>query len=499
MALVLKPHASENDALMVDLLNAGDLGSACIATVIQIMTPQSCPKYSAGLVRVVLYIHNCCNSDGTTRSDCRGILLLWDRQQEIAALFEEGDTLLLQFPVWVSSYDADDIAGWASGVVNPVLLEVGAQSVLFVHPAELQPAVLTMMAGKLPFSLSCPGDENAGVCQMPNVPINLHSCLSARITTGTLPLRAPVAIVADAAATDAVVCPQIEALDLTFVHALPLPILLCDVSAGMRGLCSLVQVLSCECVHVESAAAARAAKGLGKSRIIVHGGGRGCDLSVSCAGGCAKEQKEQGAISCQNMYKISDGWGVCNLLLPPDMYDPSMLLQKTVLISGFDCRALVTSNDVNGASVCSEDSELRRCVVLLPQSCCRVMPIAANIGLALSAAAHNGAFSEVISALELLAGGKSMVAVPRVCSSSPTWFPSHAVAATLLSVMEGIEEAGCSVLLQDRNGCVIQLTCSLSTELQAAELVPLVGSSVVCVLTLKTSTECVQVEGIYRC
>ena len=205
------------------------------------------------------------------------------------------------------------------------------------------------------------------------------------------------------------------------------------------------------------------------------------------------------AFGCLPSSPLPPGWGVCNLLLPPDMYDPSMLLQKTELISGFDCRALVTSNDVNGASVCSEGSELRRCVVLLPQSCCRVMPIAANIGLALSAAAHNGAFSEVISALESLAGGKSMVAVPRVCSSSPTWFPSHAVAATLLSVMEGIEEAGCSVVLQDRNGCVMQLTCSLSTELQAAELVPLVGSSVVCVLTLKISTECVQVEGIYRC
>jgi hypothetical protein len=57
------------------------------------------------------------------------------------------------------------------------------------------------------------------------------------------------------------------------------------------------------------------------------------------------------------------------------------------------------------------------------------MPIAANIGLALSAAAHNGAFSEVISALELLAGGKYMVALHRVCSSSPTWFTYFEFAA----------------------------------------------------------------------
>ncbi len=490
MSLVLKPHASENDALMVDLLNSGDLGSVCVATVLQIMQPQSCTKYRAGLIRVSLYIHNCCNSEGSPSSDCRGILLLWDRQHGIAALFEEGDTLMLQFPVWVSSYDLQDIADWACGIANPVLLEVGAQSVLFVHPAVLQQVVLTVTAGKLPLSSRHPEKENALVSQPQIVPINLNSCTLAKNAPQLF--GAPDAIVADTACADAVVCPRIEALDLTFVHALPAPMLLCDAAAGMRGLCSLVQILSCESVRLESATTMQVAQGLGNSRTIIHGGGRGCDLSVSCAEG---DSKEEGISSSQYMYKISDGWGFCNLLLPLAIYSPSMLLHKTVLLDGFDCRDLVTRS---GSVVGSEHSELRRCVVLMPNSYCRVLPITLNIGLALSAAAHNCTFTAVIPAIESSTGIKSMVAMPRVCSSP--WFPSHAVTATLLSVLEGTEAeaAACGVVLQDKSGNVIRFTCSSLHQLQAVQLLPLVGSSVVCVFTLKKAAESIQVEGIYR-
>jgi hypothetical protein len=491
MSLVLKPHASENDALLVDLLNSGDLGSACVATVLQIMQPQSCTKYRAGLIRVSLYIHNCCNSEGTTRRDCRGILLLWDHQHGIAALFEEGDTLLLQFPVWVSSYDLLDVADWACGTVNPVLLEVGAQSVLFVHPAVLQRVVLTVTAGKLPLSSLHPENENAFLPQPQVVPINLHSCTLAKNAAQLL--GAPTAIVADATFANAVVCPRIEALDLTFVHALPVPMLLCDAAAGMRGICSLVQILSCESVRLESVATAQVAQGLENSRIIVHGGGRGCDLSVSCV---EADSREEGISSSQYMYKICDGWGFCNVLLPLAISSPSMLLHKTVLLDGFDCRDLVTRS---GSLVGSEDSELQRCIVLIPNSYCRVLPITLNIGLALSAATHHGTFTLVIPAMESSTCNKSMVAMPRVCL--PRWFPSHAVTATLLSVLQETEAeaAACRVVLQDKNGCAVRFTCSSLHQLRAVQLLPLVGRRVVCVFTLKRAADCIQVEGIYRC
>jgi hypothetical protein len=490
LALILKPHTSENDALMVDLLNVGDLGSACVATVVQIMQPQSCTKYRAGLIRVLLYIHNCCNSEGTTRSDCGGILLLWDNQHGIAALFEEGDTLLMQFPVWVSSYDADDVAGWGCGLANPILFEVGAQSVLFVQPAELQPVVLNLTARKLSLSTCHQENENTLVSQPLYLPINLHSCASARITAQNL--RVPVAIVSDAAITENILCPRIEALDLTFVHSLPLPLLLCDAAAGMRGICCLVRILSCELVSLDSPATAKVAKE--STRVIIHGGGRGSDLTVSRADG---QSKENGINNRQYLYKISDGWGFCDLLLPLSVYNPSMLLHKTVLLDGFDCRELVARS---GSSVCIEDSELRRHVLLMPHSSCRVLPITSNIGLALSAASHHRTYSAVIRAIQSLSGGKSKVAEPRVCLTSHfVWSPSHAVAATLSSVLEGTGGAGCSVVLLDKNNVKIQLPCSSFHLVHAVQLHPLVGSNVVCVLTLKSDGECVQVEGVYRC
>ena len=73
------------------------------------------------------------------------------------------------------------------------------------------------------------------------------------------------------------------------------------------------------------------------------------------------------------------------------------------------------------------------------------------------------------------------------------------MAATLSSVLEGTGGAGCSVVLLDKNDVKIQLPCSSFHLVHAVQLLPLVGSNVVCVLTLKSDGECVQVEGVYRC
>ena len=487
-ALVLTPHISDKDALLVELLNVGDLGSACVATVVQVMQPKNCSKYRAGLVRVMLYIHNCSDCDGAIRSDCRGILLLWDRQHGIAALFEEGDTLLLQFPVWVSSYDADDIAEWACGATNPILLEVGPQSVIFVHPAELTPVNLPMTAGQTSLLHSNPHNDNTLMAaHLRSLPVHLHSCSSARITVQ--PVRLPVAItVVDALDTEIVVCPRIEALDLTFVHALPLPMLLCDAAAGMRGLCCVVQILSFESVCLESVASAQVASSSpSKVGIIIHGEGKGSHVCVSRVESCSKEKSICDIHYC--MYKICDGWGLCQLILPRAMFDPSMLLHKTVLLYGFDCRELVANSCSDN---CEQMAQLYRPIVLMPHTSCRVLPITLNIGLALSAAVHNSA-----SAVELLAVFKSMLATG-FCSKG--WVSTYAVEVSLKSVLEETGAAHCSVLLQDKMNREIRLPCSTSHyQLQAIQLLPLVGSSVVCVLSLDRFGEYIQVEGIYRC
>jgi hypothetical protein len=487
IALVLNPHTSEKDALFVELLNAGDLGSACAATVVQVMQPQNCSKYRAGLVRVLLYIHNCCGCEGTVRSDCMGVLLLWDRQLAIAALFEEGDTVLLQFPVWVSSYDADDVADWASGAANPILMEVGPESMIFVHPAQLHSVSLSMMAGKLPLLMQPSGDENTPAVPSRTIAINLHSCTSARIATQAA--RAPVAVGNDAVGAETVVCPRIEALGLTFVHALPLPMLLCDAAPGMRGLCCMVQILGFEAVRVESATNSQALSGADKIGMIVQGGGRGCDV-VLFGSGLPEET------GCHHrMYKISDGWGTCHLILPLAAHNPSTLIHMTVLLNGFDCRELVSQRDSSNGG---QDSKCTR-VVLMPHSTSRVLPISLNIGLALSAAAHNETLSAISPSIATSAGFKSMAAVTHVCSTSPSWYPSHTVAASFLSVLEGNRYEGCRVILQDKFGDVIQLPCSsLQPQLLAAQLLPLVGSSVVCVVTFERSGGRFQIESIYR-
>jgi len=483
LALVIKPLASEGDALLAELLSAGDLGSACVATVIQVMEPQQCSKYRATLVRVLLYVHNCFSCDGRMRSDHRGILLLWDRQHGIAALFEEGDTLLLQSPIWVSSYDADDIADWGCGTENPILLEVGPQSVLFIHQAELQPADLYLRAA----SLQQFSPENEHSLDPPrSLPISLHSCTSANITDHAL--RAPVAIAAATTHAAAAVCPRIEALELTFVHALPLPMLLCDAAAGMRGLCCMVHIVSFELVRAESSVNLQASMGRAECQVIRQGQGRGSDMSVVRCQACPKD-----AACCNGfaMYIVSDGWGTCNLLLPLVTHNPSQLLHKTVLLHGFDCRELVL---FGGSSGCNDRAvELNRRIILMPHKFCRVLPVTLNIGLALSAAHHE----TLPSIMPIVATLKTMVAAR---SASHTWSPSHAVATILLSVLDGVGATGCSVVLQDTIGCVIQLPCSISLpQLQAAQLLPLVGASVVCILALERVREDVQVEGIYRC
>ena len=489
LALVLKPHTSEEDALLVELFSAGDLGSACVATVLQVMQPQHCSKYRAGLVRVLLYIHNCCGCDGRMTSDRRGILLLWDRQHGIAALFEEGDTLLLQLPVWVSSYDADDIADWGCGTANPILLEIGPQSVLFVHPADLQPVELPLMAARL--QLSSLENECSSVSPR-SLPISLCSCSSANITAHSV--RAPVAITAATTNAATVVCPRIEALDLTFVHALPLPMLICDAAAGMRGLCCMAQILSFELVRAESCVSLQPSIGQAEFRVIVQGAGKASDLSVVPFDISPAEE-----VRCNGfaIYQVSDGWGTCSLLLPLVTHSPSQLFQKTVLLQGFDCRELVTYGCSTG---CIENAfELHRSIILMPHKSFRVLPITRNIGLALSAAAHHGAPS-IVPTIAALKGGKSTVAMPHGCSKSHAWSPSHAVTMTLLSVLEAVGATGCSVVLQDKMGVVTQLPCSNSLrELQAALLRPLIGASVVCILALERVIQDVHVEGIYRC
>ena len=426
-----------------------------------------------------------------------GVLLLWDRQLGISALFEEGDTLLLQFPVWVSSYDADDIADWACGAAHPVLMEVGPQSALFVHPAQLHPVVLPLTAGNLPLLTQHLGNENASVPPQ-SMTINLHSCPTAIITTQAA--RAPVAIVAGATAAESVVCPRIEALGLTFVHALPLPMLLCDAAPGMRGLCCMVQVLGCEPVRLDSAANAQVAGGNGKIGTIVQGGGRGCDVSLYsdillCGPGCPQDASSRNG--CHYMYKINDGWGCCRLILPVAMHHPSALIHKTVLLHGFDCRELVSHSDLFNRS---QDSAPCARVVLMPHGCCRVLPITLNIGLALSAAAHDDSFSAILPAISPSAGGSLVAAVPRVCAASLVWVPSLTMTARLLSVLEGNAAEACRVVLQVNFGNVIQLPCSsLHPQLQATQLRPLLGSSVVCVFALERSKGHFQVESMYRC
>jgi hypothetical protein len=489
LALVLKPHASEKDALFVELLNAGDLGSACAATVLQVMQPQHSSKYRAGLVRVLLCIHNCCDCEGTVKSDCMGVLLLWDRQLSIAALFEEGDTLLLQSPVWVSSYDADDVADWACGTANPILLEVGPQSVLFVHPAQLHSFGLSMMAGKLSLSTQPWGVEHASFAPSLSMKVNLHSCTSARIVTHAA--RAPVAVVDDAAAAETVVCPRIEALGLTFVHALPLQLLLCDAAPGMRGLCCMVQILGGEAVHLESASRVQASAGADKIGIICQGWGRGCDVLIVGAG-CPEDSR------CRHrMYKISDGWASCHLILPLAAHNPASLIHKTVLLHGFDCREFVSQRD---AASGFQNSSLFPRIVLMPHSSFRVLPISLNIGLALSAAAHDETFSSIVSAMPVSGGAASIAAVPRACSGNLSWLPAHTVTASLVSVFEGHGSEGCRVALQDKYGQVIQLPCSsLHPQLLVGQLLPLVGSSVVCVITPERSGGQFQIESMYRC
>jgi hypothetical protein len=483
LALVLKPRITEEDSLFAELLNAGELGSACVATVIQVMQPQHCNKYRASLVRVQLYIHYCCTCDGSSRSGISGTLLLWDRQLGIAALFDEGDTLYLQFPVWVSSYDAEDITNWTSDSANAVLMEVGPQSALFVHAAEVQPVNLKITAAALQLQLKNAANEEPSVSWLRTLPMNLTSYASAKIAAQAA--RAPVAI--NAEITDTIVCPQIEALKSTYVYALPLPVLLCDVAAGMRGLCCMVQILSYQSVRLEGAGNSHAANCLDRIGVIVDGWGRGSDVSVFRKESCSTQV---GDFGCQNLYKISDGWGCCNLLLPCAENCPSTLLHKTVLLHGFDCNKLEPHNC--NALVCHSQ------IVLMPHSSYQVLPITLNIGLAMSAASHGGATAAVAASMVL---GRSMVSVPQDDSKIPCWVPSHALSATLLSVCEGIGAANCSVVLQDTTGAAIRLPCSSSShpQLLSSQLLPLVGAKVVCVLTVKREEGHVQIEGIYRC
>ena len=266
LAIVLTPHEKAGDALVAELLRAGDLGSACVATVIQVMQPQDSRKYGARLIRVLLYIHDCCGCDGTMRSDRSGILLLWDHQLGIAALFQEGETLMLQAPVWVSSYDADDVSDWGCGTDNPILLEVGPLSVLLVTPIVLKAVAVT---------------------------------------------------------AEAVVCPSIMALELTFVHALPCSMLLSDARAGMRGICCMVRIVSFTFVREASLDSAHVR--------VISGNGRGFDAGFIQSVDC----------SSLAMYKVCDEWGACSLLLPLETHNPNLLLHKTVILNGFDCRALV--------------------------------------------------------------------------------------------------------------------------------------------------------------
>jgi len=93
-----------------------------------------------------------------------------------------------------------------------------------------------------------------------------------------------------------------------------------------------------------------------------------------------------------------------------------------------------------------------------------------------------------------------VAAVPRVCAASLVWVPSLTMTARLLSVLEGNAAEACRVVLQVNFGNVIQLPCSsLHPQLQATQLRPLLGSSVVCVFALERSKGHFQVESMYRC
>jgi hypothetical protein len=120
-----------------------------------------------------------------------------------------------------------------------------------------------------------------------------------------------------------------------------------------------------------------------------------------------------------------------------------------------------------------------------------VLPITSNIGLALSAASHYRTYSAFIPAMQSLSGGKSKVAAPRVCLTSHVfWSPSHAVAATLSSVLEGTGGAGCSVVLLDKNDVKIQLPCSSFHLVHAVQLLPLVVSNMSCCSSTWAASAC---------
>jgi hypothetical protein len=179
------------------------------------------------------------------------------------------------------------------------------------------------------------------------------------------------------------------------------------------------------------------------------------------------------------------------------VHHPSSLIHNTVLLHGFDCRELVSHGDSINRG---QDEALCGRVVLMPHGCFRVLPITLNIGLALSAAAHSKHFSAIIPAISLPAGDNLAAAGPRDCASSAVWVPSRVMTARLLSVLEGNATEACRVVLQVNFGEVIQLPCSsLHPQLQAGQLLPLLGSNVVCVFALERSQGYFHVESVYRC
>ena len=255
-----------------------------------------------------------------------------------------------------------------------------------------------------------------------------------------------------------------------------------DATAGMRGICCMVQMNSFEMVHIENCGNVRNLDRTG-CRVIVQGGGRGSDMLVFDS---EFGSTEGGSCDCFAMYSISDEWGDCNVLIPLVQHAPTLLL-GTVLLQGFDCKELVT---VDCAPHCHDNAvALLRSIILIPHNASRVLPVTRNMGLVMSAAAYNAAcpsISLIISALQ-----SSMVTSPRCC-------PAYALTTTLRSVLAGVNTTGWSVVLQDDLGCEMTIICSsLLVDLQAAQLFQLVDARVWCTLSMDRVSEAVQVESIY--